>query len=247
MSPPDVEQTRGRWLTNAAFQRDFFSTRSGVSRIRSPAGAARAGGAALVSRRPDPGPPRARPRVRRHRIPRLRAAGRALSDPHRRHRGSSRWTSCTACWPRCASSRPARAATATPNVGNDSTFLAPPPLAPVSPASSRFVGESTRAPRRAADKARGSSSDRTPAPQSRTPAGVGAPRASASGRVGRRLPVSRAAMASERWPLSSATVGRGAHGRPTEVGAAAAREQPSAPAAPGDRGAAPWSRRSRAG
>ena len=54
-------------------------------------------------------------------------------------------------------------------------------------------------------------------------------------------------MASARWPLSSATAGRGAHGRPTAVGAAAARGPPSAPAAPEDRGAVPWSRSSKGG
>jgi hypothetical protein len=102
-----------------------------------------------------------------------------------------------------------------------------------------------RSPRRGS--AAGPRSDRTPAHQSRTPAGVAEPRASASGRVCRRLPVSRAAMASERWPISSATAGRGAHGRPTEVGAAAGRGRPTAPAARAARAAAPWSRRARAG
>jgi Family of unknown function (DUF5372) len=69
-----------------------------------------------------------------------------------------------------------------------------------------------QSPRRGS--AAGSRSDRTPAHQSRTPAGVAERRASASGRACRRLPVSRAAMASERWPISSATAGRGAHGSP---------------------------------
>jgi hypothetical protein len=57
----------------------------------------------------------------------------------------------------------------------------------------------------------GSRSDRTPAPQSRTLAGVAEPRASASGRACRRLSVSRAAMAPERWPISGAT-GKPLHG-----------------------------------
>ena len=46
--------------------------------------------------------------------------------------------------------------------------------------------------------------------------------------------------------LASGIAARAAHGRRATVGAAAARGRPSAPAAPADRGAAPWSRRSRA-
>ena len=84
--------------------------------------------------------------------------------------------------------------------------------------------------------AAGPRSGHTPAPQTRTPAGAAAPRATAAGRPPPRPPARRPATASARWPISSERARPARRGTRATAGAAGARGRQQALPSDGRRG-----------